>query len=273
MATIKALINGEYVDLPPYATAFYGGEYPDLNFSVVGGITQPTAPTENMIWVNTDTAITDWIFSAIQPITKSDGTPLSGGEVWFNVSMSSSAQFNALRRNGLWVYPTACKQYVSGAWVAKVAKIYKSSAWKDWNLIVFDGTWHNGYEFKALTNSIQSGTSTITNNANPVTVSVKNGQGAYIEKIDVTNYKTLKVTCSLAFAGLVEWMIMGLSTDTKIYDAATTNMVVSSENRANFTKTTKTFDISSLSGSYYFKMYAYSSGGVTFSLYELTLEA
>lgn len=38
-----------------------------LNFKIVGGTTEPSNPTENMIWVNTDTPITNWIFSADNP--------------------------------------------------------------------------------------------------------------------------------------------------------------------------------------------------------------
>jgi hypothetical protein len=36
----------------------------ELNFDIVGGTTEPTNPTENMIWVNTNVEIADYIFSA-----------------------------------------------------------------------------------------------------------------------------------------------------------------------------------------------------------------
>lgn len=38
-----------------------------LNFKVVGGTTEPLNPAENTIWVNTDTEITAWAFSADDP--------------------------------------------------------------------------------------------------------------------------------------------------------------------------------------------------------------
>ena len=46
-----------------------GGE--NLNFKVVGGTTEPSNPKENTIWVNTDTAITSWDFSATEPNRRS----------------------------------------------------------------------------------------------------------------------------------------------------------------------------------------------------------
>lgn len=54
-----AYVNGEKI------TGSYDGV--ELNFEIVGGTTQPSNPTENMIWVNTDTPITSWEFSATEP--------------------------------------------------------------------------------------------------------------------------------------------------------------------------------------------------------------
>ena len=108
-----------------------GGGGGGLNFKVVGGTVQPASPSENMIWVNTSVAITSWVFSTTAP-----ANPVAG-MVWFATGNSSSVTFNAVKKNGIWVYPTACQQYVSGAWVAKTAKTYQSGAWKDWQLTLY----------------------------------------------------------------------------------------------------------------------------------------
>lgn len=42
-----------------------------LNFKVIGGITEPSNPKENTIWVNTGTEITSWDFSATEPNKRS----------------------------------------------------------------------------------------------------------------------------------------------------------------------------------------------------------
>lgn len=95
-----------------------------LNFKVVGGTEQPENPKENTVWVNTDTEISGWVFSPEEPAEP------SGGLVWIGLGMASRAPFNALKKNGLFVYPLFCKQYVSGAWETKTAYVYKSGTWE-----------------------------------------------------------------------------------------------------------------------------------------------
>lgn len=102
-----------------------GGGDP-LNFKVVGGAVQPSDPKENTIWVNTGTAVTGWTFSATAP-----GSP-TAGMVWFAVGAESAAAFNALKKNGITVYPLAAKQYINGAWVDRTAKAYQKGAWVAW---------------------------------------------------------------------------------------------------------------------------------------------
>lgn len=103
-----------------------GGGAAGLNFKVIGGTVQPTSASENTIWVNTSNDITGWVFSATAP-----ANPVAG-MVWFATSNSSSVAFNAVKKNGIWVYPAGCQQYISGAWVTKTAKTYQSGTWKDW---------------------------------------------------------------------------------------------------------------------------------------------
>lgn len=113
-----------------------------LNFKVVGN-PQPQNPKENTIWLNTDTKITGWIFSALQPSVMDDGY------VWFPTSASSNAEFNALKKNVIQVYPSSAKQYIGGAWVYKEAKIYQGGAWIDFVTDVY--LWKNGVANEALT--------------------------------------------------------------------------------------------------------------------------
>lgn len=108
-----------------------GGGGGSLNFKVVGGTSAPASPAENTIWVNTSVTITGWVFSAAAP------TSPAAGMVWFSTGSSSSVAFNAVKKNGIWVYPAGCQQYVSGEWVTKTAKIYQSDAWKDWQLTLY----------------------------------------------------------------------------------------------------------------------------------------
>ena len=115
---------------------FGGGGGAALNFSVVGN-PQPASPKENTIWVNTDVKITGYVFSAVEPADPVEGM------VWISVGVSSSAPFNALKKNNITVYPMSAKQYVSGAWVDKTAKSYQGGAWVDWFTYIHSVT--NGY--------------------------------------------------------------------------------------------------------------------------------
>lgn len=112
-----------------------GGGGVGLNFTVVGGTTQPTSPSENTIWVNTNVGITDYYFGVTAPLTPAEGW------IWFATGTRSPVAFNAIKKNGLWVYPASCQQYISGSWVSKTAKTYKGGAWVDWICWLYkDGT-------------------------------------------------------------------------------------------------------------------------------------
>ena len=48
------------------------------------------------------------------------------GAVWIQTGQTDGLSFNALKKNGLYVYPVSCRQYVSGAWENVEAYVYKS---------------------------------------------------------------------------------------------------------------------------------------------------
>lgn len=99
---------------------------------VVGGSTQPASASEKTIWVNTSTTITSYVFSYAEP-----STPVNG-MVWIKTGSSSPVEFNALNgSNVLMVYPTQCKQYVSGAWASKTAESYINGNWVPWIVYFF----------------------------------------------------------------------------------------------------------------------------------------
>ncbi len=161
-----------------------------LNFTVVGGTTQPSSPAANTIWVNTSTSITSWVFSATQP------TSPSNGMVWIKTGTSCDVTFNALKTNNITVYPLECKQYVSNAWVDKVAKTYQSSAWHDWwsgQLFI------NGNQYTNMT----GGWVVYPLTANAPLIEINNSvilckgkcydTAATVNKIDITAFNTLTV--------------------------------------------------------------------------------
>lgn len=106
----------------------------DLNFKVIAVASEsalPSSAAENTIAVITTTPITSYVFSSTAPSSPAEGM------VWFATGTTSTVGFNAIKKNGLWVYPTGCQQYVSGAWVSKTAKTYNSGAWVDWDIVLY----------------------------------------------------------------------------------------------------------------------------------------
>ena len=77
--------------------------------------------------------IGDWSGNGTAYLIAWDSYYHPDGIVWIQTGTSSPVKFNALKKNGIQVYPLSAKQYVGGAWVAKTAKSYQSDAWKEWS--------------------------------------------------------------------------------------------------------------------------------------------
>lgn len=123
----------------------------NLNFSVVRyepGAILPEIAAENTFAVFTDHEITGWTFTFEEPAFPSEGM------IWFRTASSSSRGFNALKQNGLYVYPTSARQYISGSWISIELQAYQNG-WQAFELVLYeDGVFntdvfgtinHNGY--------------------------------------------------------------------------------------------------------------------------------
>lgn len=216
-----------------------------LNFKVVGGTSAPSSPNENTIWINTSTTITSYVFSATQP-TGSDGM------VWIQTGTSSSTEFNALKKNGIQVYPLSAMQYVSGAWVNKTAKSYQSGAWVDW----WNGElYEKGNQYDLVTGGWESakgsGSMSVTFGSENISFYADSYGTAYAytkNKIDLSKYTQLIVEGELKnkpYTGLS--ILAHPSSIPAAYDTGwTVRSIVGSTGAF-----TKNVDISTLSGEYY----------------------
>lgn len=183
-----------------------GGGGGGLNFTVVGGTSQPVNPKENTIWVNTETEISGWAFSATEP-----GSPVEG-MVWIYTGKSSTVEFNALKKNGIQVYPISAKQYVGGAWVDVTAKSYQGSEWVDW----FSGTYiyKNGDQCTDITGGFTTiprtgdywdGNPQVSYNTDHIAFSGSHGSSyasytSTVNMIDLTNINTVVINVA-SFTG------------------------------------------------------------------------
>lgn len=229
-----------------------------LNFEIVGGTTQPSKPTENMIWINTSTEITRWVFRADQPSSPSTGM------VWVKIGESSEVNFNALKENEIRICPLSAKQYASGNWNDVSAEIYQNGRWVQWvkpDEAVY--LYNAGNEYTSLTGNWEQkdasgGTNKqIQKNAADITVSVAQTSGASRQEciagtsnqVDLTKYKTAYINVSYydhtngsgegRYSEICRFGVYGSS-----IDSITDYVVI---NNAGIIS----LDISNLSGSYY----------------------
>lgn len=230
------------ITVPLYG--FGGGGGAALNFKVVGGLEQPINPKENTIWVKTDVDITGWVFSATEPDIEDDG---KDGSVWFKTGTTSPVEFNALRKNGVKVYPLSVKQHVGNAWVNKIAQSYQNNRWNEWIPEFFykDGVEDDQYPINIET--IGNASFEKTENAISITSSSSTSNTricAYISSFDVSVIKYIKARIDVeVINGLtIEFAIRKSSID----DAA----VVKSTANATGTHVLE-LDVSTYSGTHY----------------------
>ena len=240
----------------------FGGGGTPLNFKVVGGASAPSNPKENTIWINTSTAISEWAFSQTQP----NSPP--AGMVWFRTGASSPAEFDALKKNIIVVYPLFAKQYVSGSWVDRTAKSYLSGQWVDWTRWLYN----NGNLFESFTGGLGTtflkwsssvggtGNATITYNADSVVIA-QNGASKgcavhFANKIDLSEFSTLHFDGILQDAGSDEPQRCALCIWSDFGTYKETNRVAYL--LADRADSEKTLDVSGLNGSYYIGFYMFT---------------
>lgn len=249
-----------------------GGSSAALNFKVVGGTTEPTSLSENMIWVNTDAEITNWFFSAEEPESPTEGM------VWFSTGTTSLIEFNALKKNGIMVYPMSTKQYIGGAWVDVTAKTYQNGAWVDTGLYLVQ----SGVDITSLTGGWQDATwgqsvsdwvyPTPTFSDGAMSISYSGSKlGCWgkstINGIDLTDIKSIVITCdatakgnSYSTSGMNATISMYVAESPSSAPAARLDIVAKGSESG-----TLTLDVSSLTGEYYIGFFSFGwvDGGLT----------
>lgn len=249
-----------------------GGGGGGLNFSIIGGLTQPTSPKENTIWVNTSTTISSYVFAAEAPSNPAEGM------VWITTGTSSGVDFNALKKNVLRVYPISAKQYISGAWVAKTAKTYHGGAWVEWiNYLYNNGTISDalgGFTGYAQRFSDTSGiAATVIYNDDSIYIEVgttnKSGAALSNNKLDVTKWKTIYIRGSISAKDAYHGCF-GLQPGT----SSTLPPTALTADNVSGTEAIHKIDVSSLTGEYYlcFGGHRYSGYALNCTIKEIWYE-
>ena len=276
-------LSGGYFKAGNVVTAFLNGDTLNfksggagLNFAVVGGTTQPASPKENTIWVNTDTAIGGWAFSAAEPTA-------AEGLVWILTGTTSPAAFNAAKKETLTVYPQVAKQYIGGKWEPKEVQAYVGGEWKlPGMVLISDGvytglsTWtKQGPSTEAIDKLTVTENTTYNGVDHVVLLEVTNTTADFVSTaIDMTPFSTLEMelltkSASQAYQAtpyvayrygvIAESSELGIPTARNIITNAG-NYVVSSTGGYAALSTLK-FDVSALEGYYKVCITNQASGG------------
>lgn len=236
-----------------------GGGAP-LNFKVVGG-TKPSNPKENTIWVDTDTAITDWVFSATQPAAVS-------GRVWIQTGTTSPVTFNALKKNSIQVCPLTAKQYVNGAWVDKAAKSYQGGAWVEFdpNRYIFkQGIGSDSAFIHKPWNKYVSDVTTERIYCNAPATTESDGASGFAGAYDFTNYS------KLVFDVLSNNSNFSCGYLNSVLDGPKPTLI-GSVTPATGSRKTISIDISAVSGNKYIAFKISSGGAGSVEIYNIYLE-
>ena len=231
-----------------------------LNFKVVDGLTQPGSATENTIWVKTE-GMTGWIIDANQP------EELTEGMVWISTGTESDVKFNALKKNGIQVYPLSAQQCIDGALVDVTAMSYQGGEWVEWisDIYLYNtgdecSDISGGWVGKGAKWSSSSGTSA---QEPPITFNDTNLYAKYSSynycgiiyaqnPINLTGYSELKATGTFKSGAKTDNdNSVNLCVWSEIGTYATSNLVASANVLQGETVSELSVDVSSLTGKYY----------------------
>lgn len=232
-----------------------------LNFKVVGGLTQPSDPAANTVWVNTNIKIPSWMLSPTAPAEVEEGA------VWIRTGTAGRISFNALKKNGITIFPSACYQYSGGAWVSRPADIYQGEKWQNLSVYLYD----NGDEFADVTGSwvatalkrasgsgAKAPTITKENGKLVMTGNAQNGGVVHTaNKIDLSGGAVLKFDGALSpSAATGFWATLGVWSE---FGATYQDNLAAYHDAAAEETGEITVDISALSGEYYVGVALYGS--------------
>lgn len=222
-----------------------GGGGASLNFSVVGGLTQPNNPKENTIWIKTEVHFSDWTLSFEKPSNPENGM------VWIAISTRGRNVFNALKKNGIAISPMSAKQRVNGAWESREAQIYINGEWRDFvQYLVKAGVPIFPLELMGKSYSLSYQGEWSSANSTPgdgfITVAgASYGYGiAYVADVDLTAFATLSIEGNFKRSGAMVKLIVWDKLGTYIMD----NVVRTVELPAGAGKVS--LDVSGLTGAH-----------------------
>lgn len=257
------------------AKGFKKGGYNPLNFKVVAYATEEdlnaATPKENTIGVITAVPISTWTFSATEPTEPMEGM------VWIYTGATSPVAFNALKKNGIQVFPVFAKQYIGGTWVEKTEKSWQNGEWSEWAIPVFTkGTLLDGCSLNIVANTVAatvevSGTDIVFQSSG--LASGNKGGGFYIDPaFYVTDRKKLYVDATITLTGTSRWFRFGMRGVSPSWADGTVSMAAQADVDFSGARKTYELDISALSDYMYLVFAGYAVGKATVVIHDIRIE-
>ena len=218
-----------------------------LNFEIVGGAEQPSNPSENTIWVNTDQPIAGWAINSSEPDEPYEGM------VWIETASISNVAINAINANELVVRLVKAQYYHSNNWSLVSAKVYQNGAWlvPSVDTIIYVP----GDEAEEITGGWYAADArTFTKAADGL--QFMNGYVSTVMKIDLTQFSALEITARCASQNAYSLLGVG---DTP------TSLVTSVQTGTSQSVMQKyTIPLDDLNGEYYIVMHSSSGSALTY---------
>ena len=238
-----------------------------LNFSVkaYSSMEDLMASTvrENTIGVITSAAISSWVLSPNEPTNSTQGM------LWIVTGKNSPVAFNALNKNGIYVYPVAAKQYTGSSWADVTAKSYSNGVWKDWYIYVFRSGNDDSVDFESVVYGDNFGTVEITNEH--IRASQPFGECLLAfqkkQKVDLSGVSTIYFEVESSSNNHA--LNLGVSKNSLVEQLALDFTFAASATPDNSGKQTCTVDVSGLSGEHYIG--GRTTAGTTFGITDVVV--
>lgn len=131
--TIDIPVDIEINVLYPLEAAIDQSKLPQKNYIIIGGTEEPKDPSQNTLWVQTDTPIKNIYFGNDMP-----QKVLDDGDIWIFTGDNSSISFHALKIENDYlnmVYPRGVYQQIGDSLEEKTAFNYLNKKWTPLNVI------------------------------------------------------------------------------------------------------------------------------------------
>lgn len=172
------------------------------------------------------------------------------GQVWVKTDATSEILMNTLKKNSIYIQPSAVYEYTADGWTLRDGEVYQYGAWKEL-IVPWDGYYfRDGNQYEGVTGGWGAWSSGATIGD---TIAVTNAGASTNNMVDLTNVNKLWFDSPSGSGALENPGVLCVTSEKNAIEA---NIKASVQVKAG----RGSLDVSGLSGSYYISLYAGSKG-------------